>query len=263
MSFKKILITGGTGFVGKHLREELQRRVIGYVVFGKSECDLTRLEQAEAMFVRHRNAGAIVHLAGVHAGADYPAKHGAELLQANGRIHLNVLACWQKYMPGAKLMGVGSACVYPPSNVADGSKEEMALAGELEGGAYAFAFSKRLLLNGIRAYNDQYQLNGTYVIPATMFGEYDDFHAETAHAPGALIGKFVRAVVENLPTVEVRGDGTQVRDFLDSKEFVAGLLQILEKCQRDVVNVGPGKGTSVRALAEMINEASGFKGEVV
>ena len=77
MSFKKILITGGTGFVGKHLREELQRRGIGYVVFGKSECDLTRLEQAEAMFVRHRDAGAIVHLACVQAGADYPAKHGA------------------------------------------------------------------------------------------------------------------------------------------------------------------------------------------
>jgi len=258
---KKMLITGGTGFVGKHLREELQRQRVGYAVFGRAECDLTRLEQADAMFHRHADANVIVHLAGMQAAGEFSAKHAALLLDVNARIHLNVLASWQKWLPGAKFIGVGSPRMYPAN--AGSLKEDMVRAGDIPASAYGQGSEKRLLLNGIRAYNQQHKQHGTLVIPATMFGEQDDFHLATAQVTGALIGKFVRAMVENLPTVEVWGDGTQVREVMDVKDFVAALLQIIPRCERDVVNIGPGKGVSVRALAEVIKDASGFKGEVV
>ena len=261
MGYAKLLITGGTGFVGKHLQEELTRRGMKFAVFGRTEHDLTRLDQAEAVFRKHADADAIIHLACVQAAADYPAKHTADQLRLNGLIHLNVLACWHKFLPQAKLLGIGSSCAYPALGGAIG--EDQALAGEIHGSVYAYAFTKRLLLNGIRAYNDQYKLNGTYLIPATMFGEYDDFHVATAHVTGALIGKFVQAAVEGLPAVEVWGDGTQVRDFLDVKDFVAALLHLLPRCERDVINIGPGRGISIRDLAAMIGQASGFKGEIV
>ena len=78
---------------------------------------------------------------------------------------------------------------------------------------------------GILAYNDQFKLNGSYVIPAAMFGENDDFDEATAHVPGALIARFVRAVKTNLPEVEIWGDGSQVRDFMDVKESLPCILE--------------------------------------
>jgi GDP-L-fucose synthase len=261
MNYSKLLITGGTGFVGKHLQEELTRRGVRFVVFGQPQCDLTNGEQTDAMFREHADSDAIVHMACMQAAADFPAKHTADQLRINSLIHLNVLASWRNYLPGAKFIGIGSSCAYPALNGA--IREDRAMEGEIHGSVYAYAFTKRLLLTGIRAFNDQYKLDGTYLIPATMFGEFDDFHEATAHVTGALIGRFVAAAIEHRPTVQVWGDGSQVRDFLDVKDFVAALLHLLPLCSRDVINIGPGRGISIRQLATMIQQASGFKGEVV
>ncbi len=143
------------------------------------------------------------------------------------------------------------------------SQKTFYMDGEVHGSVYSYAFTKRLLLRGIQAYNDQYGLNGSYLIPATMFGEYDDFNPRTVHVCGALIGKFVCAAKEGLPEVEIWGDGTQVRDFLDVKEFVRATLNLATCCDRDIINIGPGHGTSIRDLAETICRASGFQGKVV
>jgi len=261
MAYSKLLITGGTGFVGKHLQEELSRRGTRFVVFGSDRYDLTRIDQAQAVFRENADADAIIHMACVQAAADFPARHTADQLHINGLIHLNVLESWRKYLPRARFIGIGSSCAYPAMSGA--IREDRAMEGEIHGSVYSYAFTKRLLLTGIRAYNDQHKLDGSYLIPATMFGEYDDFDAQTAHVTGALIGRFVAAAMENWPTVEVWGDGTQVRDFLDVKDFVAALLYLLPLCNRDVVNIGPGRGISIRTLASMIQEASGFGGQVV
>ena len=99
--------------------------------------------------------------------------------------------------------------------------EDKIFDGAIHGSVYAYGATKRLLYTGILAYNDQFKLNGSYVIPAAMFGENDDFDEATAHVPAALIARFVRAVKMNLPEVEIWGDGSQVRDFMDVKDFVA------------------------------------------
>lgn len=256
----KILITGGSGFVGRHLAEELRTRQHPFYCFGREEYDLTDAAQAEAVFRAHRDARTVIHLASYQAAADFPAKHTAEQLHINGLIHLNVLESWHNYTPQAKLIAIGTSCAYPGALTS--LREEHYLDGEVHGSVYAYAFSKRLLYTGIRAYNDQYGMNGSYLIPATMYGEYDDFDVLTAHVCGALIGKFVRAVKEGLSAVEIWGDGTQQREFMYVKEFVRVLLTIMNACDRDVVNVGPGRGTSIRGLALMIAEAAGYGGEL-
>ncbi len=255
-----ILITGGTGFVGRHLQEELRRRGTEYVLFSKRDYDLTRQEGAEAVFARHRDVGAVIHLASYQAAADFPAKHPAEQFHVNNLIHSHTLEAWRRFAPQARFLAVGTSCAYP--SAAASLTEEVFLDGDIHGSVYSYAFTKRLLYTGVRAYNDQYKLNGSYIIPATMFGEYDDFHPETAHVAGALIGKFVRAVQEKLPEVEIWGDGTQVREFMDVEEFVKALLHLLERADRDVVNVGPGMGTTIRELAETICRAAGFEGRL-
>ncbi len=257
---RHILLTGGTGFVGKHFQEELRRRGVSFFVFSKSEYDLTVFEQAEAVFEKNKHATAVIHLASFQAAGDFPAKHPAEQTFVNSLIHANMLECWKRHTPKAQLLAVGTSCAYP--SAATKLEEKVFLDGAVHGSVYAYAFTKRLLYNGILAYNDQFKLNGTYLIPATMFGEHDDFHPVTSHVPGALIGKFVRAVRENLPEVEIWGDGSQIRDFVDAKEFVRIVLELVGRCDRDILNIGPGSGVSIKQLAMLISEAAEYKGKL-
>lgn len=256
----KVLITGGTGFVGKHLQEELQRRGISFFAFGKRQFDLTRWENAEAVFKKHSDATLILHLASYQAAGEFPAKHTAEQFYINNLIHNHALEAWRQFIPSAKFIGMGASCAYPSS--ANAMTEDKIFDGAIHGSVYAYGATKRSLVTGILAYNDQFKLNGSYIIPAAMFGEHDDFNEATAHVPGALIGRFVRAVRTNLPEVEIWGDGSQVRDFADVKDFVRGLLDLAPKIDRDIVNVAPGGGTSIKELALTVSEASGFKGKV-
>ena len=256
-----VLITGGTGFVGRHIQEELRRRGVSFCVFARKEFDLTVWEQAQAVFRNNRHATVVLHLASFQAAGEFPARHPAEQLFINGLMHAHVLECWRRHIPGARLVAIGSSCGYPGK--ATHLAEDGFLDGEPHASVYAYAAVKRLLCTGVRAYNDQFGLHGCYLVPAPMLGEHDDFHPATSHVPGALIGKFVRAVREGLPEVEIWGDGTQVRDFMDVKEFVRVLLALAYQCDRDTVNVGPGAGMSIRELAAQICEAARFRGRVV
>jgi GDP-L-fucose synthase len=257
---KKALITGGTGFVGKHLQEELARRGIPFFAFGRSQFDLTRWEQAEAVFKNNRDADLILHLASFQAAGEFPGKHTAEQFFINNLIHNHALEAWRKFIPGAKFIGIGASCAYP--SAAQAMTEEKIFDGAIHGSVYSYGATKRLLYTGILAYNDQFKLNGSYIIPAAMFGENDDFDEATAHVPGALIARFVRAVKTNLPEVEIWGDGSQVRDFADVKDFVRSLLDLAPKLDRDIVNLVSGRGKTVKELALAISEAAGFRGKI-
>jgi GDP-L-fucose synthase len=257
---KKVLITGGTGFAGKHLQEELERRGIPFFAFGRRQFDLTRREQAEAVFRKNQDADLILHLASFQAAGEFPGKHTAEQFFINNLIHNHALEAWRQFIPGAKLIGIGASCAYP--SAAQGMTEDRIFDGAIHGSVYAYGATKRLLCTGILAYNDQFKLNGSYVIPAAMFGENDDFDETTAHVPAALIARFVRAVKMNLPEVEIWGNGSQVRDFMDVKDFVRGLLDLAPNLERDIVNLVSGHGKTVKELALTVSESAGFRGKI-
>ena len=257
----KVLVTGGTGFAGQHLQEELKKRGIPFFAFGKRQFDLTRWEQAETVFKKNSDADLILHLASFQAAGEFPAKHTAEQFFINSLIHNHTLEAWRKFIPQAKFVGMGASCAYPSS--AQAMTEDKIFDGAIHGSVYAYGSTKRLLYTGILAYSDQFKLNGNYVVPAAMFGEYDDFDEATAHVPGALVSRFVRAVKMNLPSVEIWGDGSQVRDFMDVKDFARGLLDLAPKMERDIVNLVSGRGTTIRELASAISEAAGFRGKTV
>jgi GDP-L-fucose synthase len=257
----KILVTGGTGFVGKHLQEELRKRGASFFAFGKRDFDLSVREQADAVFQKNSDAGLILHLACYQAAGEFPAKHTGDQFFVNNLIHTHALEAWRKFIPRAKFIGIGSSCAYPSD--APVLTEDKLFSGPIHGSVYSYAFTKRLLCTGLLAYNDQYKLDGTYLMPATMYGERDDFHADTAHVPGALVARFVRAVKENLPEVEVWGDGTAIREFMDVKEFVRVLPDLAPRCDREILNVGPGCGKTIKELALTISRAANYQGKVV
>jgi len=258
---KKVLITGGTGFVGKHLQTELAQRGVPFFAFGRRQFDLTRREDAEAVFKQHQDADLILHLASFQAAGEFPGKHTAEQFFVNNLIHNHALEAWRKFIPQARLIAVGASCAYP--SAAQGMTEDKFFEGAIHGSVYSYGATKRMLYTGILAYNDQFKLNGSYVIPAAMFGEDDDFNESTAHVPGALVARFVRAVRMNLPEVEIWGDGSQVRDFMDVKDFVRGLIELAPRLDRDIVNLVSHGGKTVKELALAVCEAAGYRGKVV
>lgn len=254
-----ILITGGTGFVGTHLREELTARGLAFSSFGSRDFDLTDPDQADAAFQRAQPIDLIIHLACYQAAGEFPARNPGAQFLINNRIHLNVLDAWRRFAPKARLLAVGSSCAYPSDLVS--LTEDQLMNGPIHGSVYSYAFTKRALHTGLLAYNDQYQLNGSYIIPPTLFGEHDDFHVETAHVSGALVAKCVKAARLG-GDVEVWGDGSQVREFLDVKDFVRALLDLAPRLDREVLNLAPGRGTSIKDLAETIAAAAGIPGRI-
>lgn len=257
---KKVLITGGTGFVGQHLQQELSQQGVSFFAFGRRMFDLTRWESAEAVFRQHQDADLIFHLASFQAAGEFPGKHTADQFFVNNLIHTHTLEAWRRFIPTAKLIAVGASCAYP--SAAHALTEDKIFEGAIHGSVYSYGATKRTLYTGILAYNDQYKLNGNYVVPAAMYGENDDFDESTAHVPAALVGRFVRAVKTNAPEVEIWGDGSQIRDFMDVKDFVSGLLEIAPRINRDLVNLAPGRGKTIKELATTVCEASGYRGKV-
>jgi GDP-L-fucose synthase len=257
----KVLVTGGTGFVGHHLQEELARRGLSFFAFGRRQFDLTHREQADAVFKQHQDAGLILHLASFQAAGEFPARHTAEQFFINNLIHNHALEAWRKFIPHARLVAVGASCAYP--SAAQAMTEDKIFDGPIHGSVYAYGATKRLLYTGILAYNDQFKLNGNYVVPAAMYGENDDFDETTAHVPAALVGRFVRAVKMAAPEVEIWGDGSQVRDFMDVKDFVRGLLDLAPRLERDIVNLAPGRGKTIKELALTVGEAANYRGKII
>jgi GDP-L-fucose synthase len=240
---------------------ELARRNIGHFAFGRRQFDLTRWEQAEAVFKTNQDADFILHLASFQAAGEFPARHTAEQFFVNNLIHAHTLEAWRKFIPHARLIAVGASCAYP--SAVQAMTEDKFFEGAIHGSVYAYGATKRMLYTGILAYNEQYKLNGSYVVPAAMYGEDDDFNEATAHVPAALIARFVRAVKTNAPEVEVWGDGSQIRDFMDVKDFVKGLLDLAPRLDRDLVNLVPPGGKTVKELATTVCEASGYGGKIV
>lgn len=266
---KKVLITGGTSFVGKNLTRKLAELGAHHFTFGSKDFDLRKLEDAEAAMQKEGlKYDFIIHMAALQHAADWPMHHTADQFLANGLIQMNVLEAWRKHQPQAKMIAVGSSCCYPGE--IPKLKEEDVDQGHLHDSVYAYGATKRLLSIGLRAYKDQHGLKGIMPMFATLFGPYDDFNIATAHVVSALVAKFCEAKKQGLPTVEVWGDGTQTRELIFIDDQLNGLLMAAQHYEGDsttyygdIINIGTGVETTIKDLAETIKKVSGFEGEIV
>jgi GDP-L-fucose synthase len=259
---KKVLITGGTSFVGKNLTEMLSQLGAESFTFHSKEFNLTRGEEADkAMQAEGKRYDFIIHMAALQAAADWPMHHTGVQLYTNSLIHVNTLEAWRKYQSQAKFIGVGSSCSFPGDLpvLSEGDVDN----GPLHPSVYAYGATKKLLGVGIKAYKDQYGLKGTMPIFATLYGPHDDFDLKTAHVVSALIAKFANAKRNNEKEVEVWGDGTQTREVIYVEDQLTGLLMTAQNYDGDLLNIGTGKEITVRDLAETIKKVSGFEGQIV
>ncbi len=264
---KSVIVTGGTGFIGSSLAARLRQMVpAGEKVFavGSADVDLVNREDALKWFERIHwvnEVSHIFHLAAVYKAGGWPARHPGTQFHANMGINLSVLEGWKRFFPAARLTSVVSYCMYPDH---DQAHPESELWGtEPEPYLFAYAFTKKALLIGQRAYCQEFGLQASALVLPTVYGPRDDF-SETSHVMGALIGKFVRATESGAPEVEVWGDGSQEREFIHVNDVIDALLDLGSRASApEVLNVGVGRCEPIGRLAATIAELAGYRGKIV
>ena len=233
------------------------------LTLGSSQVDLSRPEQTFDWFARTSqtfDCDHIIHLAALYKAGDWPVHHQGTQFHVNMLINVNLLEAWRRFFPKAKLTSILSYCMYPSHS--DPHPESEVYGTEPEDYLFAYAFTKKAMLIGQKAYAREFGVKSTSVILPTVYGPGDSF-AENSHVIGALIGKFVRGARAGAPSVEVWGDGRQQREFLHVDDAADGIITAALKSDCDVLNLGTGATCSVGHIAQLIKDAAGFKGRIV
>lgn len=270
MSFwhsQRVLVTGGSGFIGSHLAEMLLAEGAAVRVCGRSAAKFERVLGARAgdiefvegdlddlAFARRACAGqtAVFHLAAKVAGVGYNVAHPGSILFANTGLGSNLLEAAVRANVERVLL-TSSACVYR-RHCAIPTPETEGFLDDPEPTNLGYGWAKRLLEVQARCYAQEYGLKIALPRPYNAYGPRDDFDWETSHVIPALI----RKVVEGQNPLLVWGDGSQTRSFLYVTDFAAGLIAALEKYPEcDPVNLGADEEITIAALIRLIAQTAG------
>jgi GDP-L-fucose synthase len=252
----KILVTGGGGFVGSHLVERLERDGHEVVAARRRDYDLTSPADAARAFEDARPE-LVFHLAAEVGGIGANRANPGRYWYANLMMGANVLE-QARVHEVAKLVVAGTVCSYPKHTPVPFSETEL-WNGYPEETNAPYGVAKKAILVGAQAYREQYGLNAIYLMPANLYGPRDNFDLESSHVIPALIRKMADAKDE----IVLWGDGTPTREFLYVDDAVDGLVLAAERYDGpEPVNLGTGAETSIRELAELVAETTGFEGRI-
>ena len=253
----RVLVTGGGGFLGSHLVERLQADGIEPFVARRRDYDLTREADAERVFADARPE-LVFHLAAEVGGIGANRANPGRYWYANLMMGAHVLE--QARLHGAaKVVVAGTVCAYPKFTSVPFHEDDL-WNGYPEETNAPYGVAKKSILVGAQSYREQYGLDAIFLLPANLYGPRDNFDLETSHVIPALI----RKMVESRDEVVLWGDGSPTREFLYVDDAADGLLLAAERYDgAEPVNLGTGAEISIRELAGLIAELTGFEGEIV
>ena len=256
-----VVVTGGTGFLGRHVCRELEGAGAKVEPMGRTRYDLRRRVEIDKMLVDTR-PDAVVHLAAVVGGIGANRAHPGQFLYENAVMGLELLeAC--RVAGVAKTAVAGTVCAYPKHTPVP-FREEHLWDGYPEETNAAYGLAKKLLLAQCQAYRAEYGMNAIYLLPVNLYGPGDNFNLETSHVIPAMIRKFTEARICGADTVELWGDGSPTREFLYVEDAARAFRLALERYdEAEPVNLGSGEEISINDLAGMVAEATGYEGEVI
>lgn len=257
---KKVLVTGGHGFVGTHLVNRLNE--LGSVVIAPTQADYDLVDgnQVKAMY-KDNPCDLVIHLAAVVGGIGANREHPGSFFYDN--LMMGVQLMHEAYLAKIpKFVAIGTICAYPKFTPIP-FKEEDLWNGYPEETNAPYGLAKKMMLVQSQSYRQEYGFNSIFLLPVNQYGPGDNFDLESSHVIPALIKKCLDAVEANAKEVEVWGDGTPTREFLFVKDTVEGIVLAAEKYNKsDPVNLGSSFEISIKDLAELIAKETGFKGSV-
>ncbi len=248
--------------VGSALRRRLEAEGYRHLILReRKELDLRDQAAVQAFFAESKPEYvflAAAKVGGIHANNSYRA----EFLYDNLQIAANVIHA--AYCNAAKkLLFLGSSCIYPV-RAPQPLREEYLLTGPLEPTNEPYAIAKIAGLKLCEAYRQQYGCDFISAMPTNLYGPNDNFDLQNSHVLPALVRKFYEAVESDAAEVKIWGSGSPLREFLHVDDLANALIYImLHYSESQTINVGTGEEISIRALAEMIAQVSGFKGQLV
>jgi len=257
----KIYIAGHRGMVGSAIMRNLQSKGYKNIVTRSSkELDL-RQQQAVQQFFETEKPEYVFLAAAKVGGIQANNIYRADFIYENLMIQNNVIH--QSYLSGVKkLMFLGSSCIYPKM-APQPLKEEYLLTGLLEETNEPYAIAKIAGIKMCESYKRQYGCNFISVMPTNMYGPNDNYNLNNSHVLPALIRKFHDAKEQNLPSVEMWGTGTPMREFLHADDLGDACVYLMNHYDGEqFVNIGSGTDLTIKDLALLIKDIVGFKGEI-
>lgn len=260
---KKILLTGGFGFLGSALYEELSRNENFNVYrFRSSDCDLRDKKNVEELF-RKIGPDIVINAAARLGGIGDNQKNPSSYFSDNMLIGMNVLStCADNKV--SRVIQIGTVCSYPKLAKMP-FKEECIWNGFPEETNSAYGISKRALIAYSQALSKTHNLQTCTVLLANLYGPGDDFRDGTSHVIPALIKKVKNSIDNETGRVVIWGDGSPTRDFLyvtDAAKIIASLCQVPE-ISYETINVGTGTERSILEVLNLITEAFNYQGTLI
>ena len=259
---RRVCVTGGAGFLGSFVQENLRERGATQIFIPHIEdYDLTKQADIQKM-LSDAEPDLIIHLAALAGGIGANRARPADFFYKNLMMGVPLMhAAWEKGVE--KFVVIGTICAYPKFTPVP-FREENLWDGYPEETNAPYGLAKKMLLVQAQAYREQYGFNAIYLLPVNLYGPRDNFDLETSHVIPALIRKMVTAQQNGYESVTLWGDGSPTREFFYAGDAARGIAMAAERYNgSEPVNLGSGMEISIKDLAELIGRLTGFEGKII
>ena len=256
----RVAVTGGSGFLGRHVVAALETRGCTVLVPRKAQYDLTRAADVERMYADLRPE-IVIHLAavvgGIGANRDSPGRFFFE------NVMLGALTMELARQHGVeKFVGIGTICAYPKLAPVPFLERDL-WNGYPEETNAPYGIAKKMLLVQGQAYRQEYGFNAIHLLPVNLYGPHDNFDPKSSHVIPALIRKCLEAAAAGAPDVVIWGTGNATREFLFVEDCAEGIVLATERYDDpEPVNLGAGFEIPIRELAQLVADLTGFTGRL-
>ena len=261
-SDKRVIVTGGSGFLGSYVLDVLRERGCREIIVPRSsEYDLRHQADVIRLYSDH-SADIVLHLAASVGGIGANRSHPGSFFYDNLMMGVQLME-YARQFEIPKFVAVGTICAYPKFTPVPFREEDLWIGYPEETNA-PYGLAKKMLLVQSQAYRQEYGYNSIYLLPVNLYGPRDNFDLETSHVIPAMIRKCLEARLMGGGMIRLWGDGSPTREFLYAEDAADGILKAAEHYnESEPVNIGSGHEISIRELSEKIRTLTGYTGEIV